>query len=70
MKFLFDVNDLSNVSRNLSSDSDIWFQDHVNNIAHAPNGRNHTMSPPTLIREVPIQVNLISLIDFLGGSFE
>ena len=54
------------VARNLSSDLDIWFQDHVINVAHAPNGRNHAMSPPTLIREVPIQVNLISWIDFLG----
>ena len=60
---------LVNVTRNLSSDSDIWFQDHVNNIAHAQNSRNLAMSPPTLIREVPIQVNLISWIDFLGGSF-
>ena len=52
---------------NLSSHSDIWFQDHVNNIAHAQKSRNLAMSPPTLIREVPIQVNLISWIDFQGS---
>ena len=58
------------MARNLSSDSDIWFQDHVNNIAHAQNGRNLAMSSPTLIREVPIQVNLMSLIDFLDSILQ
>ena len=45
----------------------IFLQDHVSNVANAQNGRNHAMSPPTLIREVPIQVNLIWWIDVLGS---